>query len=579
MSPRAAVVAVFGTLIAILVALTWVMSAIVASQREVAATEERRYASSRLADELRQSSSDLTRMARTYVVTGDPIYEQYFRDILAIRNGEMPRPASYGGAYWDLVVDQRERPTPDGPPISLEQLMLDMGFTTAEFGLLKDAQNKSDSLVHLERVAMNAIEGRFDDGTGRFAIQREPDPEMARSIMHGPEYHAAKARIMEPITAFLSMVDERTANELATLRATERRYTWIALTLLGVGLLLVAAIGAFVYARVIGRLERRYETVRQLGRYQVLEKIGEGGMGKVYRAQHALLRRPTAVKLLDAEGASEEAAARFEREVQAAASLTHPNTIEIYDYGATPDGGFYYAMEYLDGINLSELVQEEGPLPEARVLHILRQAAGSLAEAHARRMIHRDLKPSNIMLCRRGDTFDFVKVVDFGLVRPRDTDLNLTSTESLTGTPLFLSPEALESPEKVDTFSDVYQLGAVGYYLLTGRYVLSGENLIEVMTSLLHETPQPPSTVLGHALSPELEQLVLSCLEKDPAQRPANASVLLDALEQCSVSGSWTQRDARAWWDASADLRARVHSASSDTNRLPSGWQIDLEDR
>ena len=191
-------------------------------------------------------------------------------------------------------------------------------------------------------------------------------------------------------------------------------------------------------------------------------------MGKVYRARHALLRRPTAVKLLEAASASGEAVTRFEREVQAASSLTHPNTIAIFDYGRTPEGVFYYAMEFLDGITLGELVGEDGAQPESRVVFIMRQMVESLAEAHAAGMIHRDLKPSNVMLCERGGLRDFAKVLDFGLVRAEDSDdLTVTSVESLTGTPLYLSPEALESPETVSPRSDVYQLGAIAYYLLT----------------------------------------------------------------------------------------------------------------
>ena len=345
------------------------------------------------------------------------------------------------------------------------------------------------------------------------------------------------------------------------------------------GLLLLAAAGMLVGALVITRLERRYERARMLGRYRIVEKIGEGGMGTVYRAQHALLRRPTAVKLLDAARASAEAVKRFEREVQAAASLTHPNTIEIYDYGRTPGGSFYYAMEYLDGISIAQLVDLDGAQPEARAQHILRQAAGSLAEAHARKLVHRDLKPSNLMLCSRGGVFDFVKVLDFGLVRPRDDDLQLTQDHSLTGTPLYLSPEALEAPDKVDAHSDVYQLGAIAYYLLTGQHVFKGENLVELMSALLHQTPTPPSQVLGRPVSSAFEALVLACLEKDPARRPTDAAVLLDALEQCHCEGTWTQRDARTWWEESAPMRAPDGAEPDTTGSLPSGWQVDLTAR
>jgi hypothetical protein len=345
------------------------------------------------------------------------------------------------------------------------------------------------------------------------------------------------------------------------------------------GALLVGATGLLIYSMVVGRLQRRFDKARRLGRYELLEKIGEGGMGKVYRAKHTLLRRPTAVKLLEAASASGEAVQRFEREVQSASSLTHPNTIAIFDYGRTPDGTFYYAMEYLDGITLGDVVDEEGALPEARVVHIMAQAAASLAEAHAAGMVHRDLKPSNVMLCERGGLRDFVKVLDFGLVRSMENPdaLSLTSVESLTGTPLYLAPEALEAPETVSARSDVYQLGAIGYYLLTGDHVFSGESLVEVLSQHLNKPPAPPSEVLGRQVSPELERLILQCLEKNPDDRPASSDVLYEALVACSFEGSWTQADARAWWAAFEQSGARQRILERAAGSSPSGLQIDLD--
>jgi hypothetical protein len=344
------------------------------------------------------------------------------------------------------------------------------------------------------------------------------------------------------------------------------------------GALFVGSIGLFLYSVIVGRLQTRFDKARRLGRYEILEKIGEGGMGKVYRAKHALLRRPTAIKLLEAATASEEAIKRFEREVQSASSLTHPNTIAIFDYGRTPEGTFYYAMEYLDGVTLGDLVAEEGAQPEARVVHIMKQVAASLAEAHARGMVHRDLKPSNIMLGERGGMRDFAKVLDFGLVRGDDSDdLTLTSFESLTGTPLYLSPEALESPESVSARSDIYQLGAISYYLLTGDHVFTGESLVEVLSQHLNKPALPPSEVLGHPVSTGLETLILRCLAKDPAERPASGGELFDAFEQIEVAGHWTQEDARHWW---ADFEAkggpaRIHARSAPSH--PSGMAVDLD--
>jgi hypothetical protein len=349
-----------------------------------------------------------------------------------------------------------------------------------------------------------------------------------------------------------------------------------------VGALAIAALGMVVYSLVIMRLSRQVDLARRIGRYRVIEKIGEGGMGQVFLARHAMLRRPTAVKVLASAQASEEAATRFEREVQAASSLTHPNTISIYDYGRTPDGSFYYAMEYLEGVTLGRLVEDDGAQPEARVRSIMQQAAASVSEAHGEGFVHRDLKPNNIMLCRYGGAWDFVKVLDFGLVRSnaQPSDLDITQVGSLTGTPLYLSPEGLASPEKVDARSDVYQLGSVAYYLLTGRHVFFGDNMVEVLAQHLHKPPVPPSQVLGHPVSPELERIVLACLAKAQDDRPRDAAVLAEAFAGCAVSGEWTQAIAGRWW---SEWRER-HPLDSDgardaTGSLPSGWEIDPRQR
>jgi hypothetical protein len=347
-------------------------------------------------------------------------------------------------------------------------------------------------------------------------------------------------------------------------------------------LLLLGAVTMCLYTVLLGRLRRGVERARKLGRYEMLEKIGEGGMGKVYRARHAMLRRPTAVKLLEAAKASDEAVQRFEREVQASSGLTHPNTISIFDYGRTPDGTFYYAMEYLEGITIGELVSADGAQPEARIVHLMRQASASLAEAHAAGLIHRDLKPSNIMLCLRGGMLDFVKVLDFGLVRGEDRsgDLELTSASSLTGTPLYISPEALEAPETMTASSDVYQLGAIFYYLLTGSHVFTGESLVEILGKHLNKPPVAPSELLGRPVSPDLEELVLACLDKDPLRRPESGAALLEAFEHCRVEGVWTQRDAREWWVHFEERRTQLaEDGETPTGSLPSGWQVQLDGR
>ena len=316
-----------------------------------------------------------------------------------------------------------------------------------------------------------------------------------------------------------------------------------------IGLLLLGALSMFFYSNVVVRLRQRVEEAQQLGQYRLEQKIGEGGMGKVFRARHAFLCRPTAIKLLRAEHDNEEAVKRFEREVQYTSRLTHPNTVAIYDYGHTPSGRFYYAMEYLQGITLERCIEESGPQPEPRVVYIMKQACGSIAEAHAAGMIHRDIKPSNIMLCERGGLFDFVKVLDFGLVRSTEpTSTQITRFEMLTGTPLYLSPEAITDPESLDARGDVYQLGAIAYYALTGQHVFKGSTVLEVAGHHLNEQPIPPSTRLEKPVSQDLEDLIMQCLEKDPSNRHATAFELLQALESCEVQGIWGQRDARTWW-------------------------------
>jgi serine/threonine-protein kinase len=303
---------------------------------------------------------------------------------------------------------------------------------------------------------------------------------------------------------------------------------------------------------VIFGLRQKVREARHPGQYTLEDKLGEGGMGVVYRARHAMLRRPTAVKLLPFEKAGEHGLQRFEREVQLTSQLSHPNTVAIYDYGRTPDRIFYYAMEYLEGITLERLVDEHGPQPPARVAHVLRQITGSLGEAHGVGLIHRDVKPANVILCERGGVLDVAKVVDFGLVRDLEAPqgATLTGLNTITGTPLYLAPEAITDPPSVDARSDLYAVGAVAYFMLTGRNVFEGATLIEVCSHHLHTAPVPPSQRVGHALPPKLEALVMACLEKDPRRRPQSAQQVADSLLACDDLGSWADADARKWWAA-----------------------------
>lgn len=319
-------------------------------------------------------------------------------------------------------------------------------------------------------------------------------------------------------------------------------------------LLILSAIAIFVFTLIIARLQRQSREAvieaQQLGQYTLEEKLGEGGMGVVYRGRHSMLRRATAIKLLHAEKVNETSIARFEREVQITCQLNHANTIAIYDYGRTPEGVFYYAMEYLDGIDLQTLVNDYGPQGEARVIHILLQVCGSLFEAHSQGLVHRDIKPANVMLNRRGCEPDVVKVLDFGLVKAveQSEDAQQARGGSLTGTPLYMSPESIQSPMSVDARSDIYAVGAIGYFLLTGHPVFEAANLVELCQKHIDEPPVPPSKRIQAEISSQLEDALMSCLEKTRARRPQTARDLSLLLSACSAAGKWSIADGDRWW-------------------------------
>ena len=319
-------------------------------------------------------------------------------------------------------------------------------------------------------------------------------------------------------------------------------------------LLVAGSVAIFVLMRMANRLQASARKAalkaKQLGQYALDDKIGAGAFGSVYRAHHALMRRPVAVKLLESDVADTNTAARFEQEVQMTSQLTHPNTIALYDYGRTPEGVFYYAMEYLEGLTLDKLVKSHGPQAESRVIAILIQMCGSLSEAHTIGLVHRDIKPANVFLTRRGGLPDFVKVLDFGLVKARAAEgqLELTGATSTLGTPLYMSPEAVEHPNQVDARADIYSVGAVGYFLLTGQPLFDCASLGEVLMHQVKHMPARPAERLGRPVSPALENLLMQCLAKNPAERPASARDLGDALAQCPGAGDWTRERAEEWW-------------------------------
>lgn len=319
------------------------------------------------------------------------------------------------------------------------------------------------------------------------------------------------------------------------------------------------AIVAMVPSRMFQRMGRRLREAQELGSYQLVELLGRGGMGEVWRARHRLLARDAAIKLVRPEvlGAGSEADARlvlrrFEREARATAALTSPHTIHVFDFGATNDGNFYYVMELLSGRDLESFVRDFGSMPAERAIFILRQVCHSLADAHARGLVHRDIKPANIYLCRMGLEYDFAKVLDFGLVkqRKRSSELTLATLDHHTsGTPAYMAPEIILGEADVDRRADVYSLGCVAYYLLTGQLVFEADTPMKMLMQHVQAIPVPPSRRSELPIPPELDAIVLACLEKDPNKRPQNAEQLLRIADECRTCEGWSQAAAKSWWE------------------------------
>ena len=300
---------------------------------------------------------------------------------------------------------------------------------------------------------------------------------------------------------------------------------------------------------------RAHQRARTFGSYQLESLLGRGGMGEVWRARHRLLARRAAIKLVrqDVFKGREDlrlaAMTRFEREAQATALLRSPHTVELYDFGVSDTGTFYYVMELLEGLDAATLVERFGPLPAERVIHLVGQICDSLGEAHEAGLVHRDIKPSNLFVCRYGRTVDFVKVLDFGLVKPRaDEDSHLTTQLAVKGTPAFMAPEQAQGDRAIDARSDIYAVGCVAYWLLTGQRVFKGDNAMQVLVQHAYSAPTPISEHLPNGVPPALNDLVMSCLEKDPARRPQSADAIAEALAAIPLTTPWTQTRAREWW-------------------------------
>jgi serine/threonine-protein kinase len=357
-------------------------------------------------------------------------------------------------------------------------------------------------------------------------------------------------------------------------------------------LLSIAAMLVVGMLHLAGRLRGEVQAAKQIGQYRLIRKLGEGGMGIVYEAEHALLRRPTALKVISPRAVGQAAISRFEREVKATSQLTHPNTVAVYDYGRAPRGVFYYAMEYLPGANLEQMVKATGPLPPSRVVHLLRQACASLAEAHAAGLVHRDIKPANVMVCERGGIHDFVKVLDFGLVKDnRQGNEAASMAGSIVGTPHYMAPEIVLG-RGATASTDLYALGAVGYFMLTGEEVFQDSTLIGVIARHMSDPPEPPSARLqsslargrparfDEAIPADLEAVILRCLAKTAEGRPGSAEELRELLRVCAVT-PWSQPEARRYWIESRAEVLAVTRADPPAHRTPWGdtLVVDLEDR
>jgi serine/threonine-protein kinase len=331
---------------------------------------------------------------------------------------------------------------------------------------------------------------------------------------------------------------------------------------------------SFVVSLIFDNLARQLKKAREVGSYQLVERLGVGGMGEVWLAKHRMLVRPAAVKLVRPEmlGADERsrltAIRRFKREAQATAALTSYHTVDLYDFGVTDDGAFYYVMELLHGLSLEALVRRFGPIPTGRAIYLLRQVCHSLGEAHDSGLIHRDVKPANIHVSRIGPSFeyDFVRVLDFGLVKSRDSRqqeaLELTAVGMATGTPAYMAPESALGKADVDARADIYCLGCVGYWLVTGQRVFEAENPLATVLAHVQEQPIPPSQRTELEITDSFERIILACLRKDPADRPQSAAALDSMLHAAAADAAWSTQLAREWWDLHMPGSDRTRSAA-----------------
>jgi hypothetical protein len=337
---------------------------------------------------------------------------------------------------------------------------------------------------------------------------------------------------------------------------------------------LLVVVMAYVGARVVYTLGTEVSRARELGSYRLVERLGQGGMGEVWSARHSMLARPAAIKLIrpsltagERSGLFDEVRRRFEREAQVIARLRSPHTVTLFDFGVAPDGAFYYVMELLDGLDAETLLKRHGPIPPERAIHLLRQVCHSLSEAESCGLVHRDIKPANIFLCRYGEEYDFVKVLDFGIAKAtHDTTgegMTLTRDLVVRGTPAFIAPEQALGSAGIDGRADIYATGCVAYWLLTGRLVFTADTPMGLLVHHAKTLPTPPSALSEMPIPASLEALVMSCLAKHPGERPQSPRELSRRLSELDGAADWTQERARAWWTMHEPEVARRNVAGS----------------
>jgi tRNA A-37 threonylcarbamoyl transferase component Bud32 len=425
-------------------------------------------------------------------------------------------------------------------------------------GLIPNQPNSHSSKV----VVLRDPGGDLTTGyRSKEALSTQPLTKMARHAVSGQDGVDLKGYrnyLGVPVVGAWRWLDDYGFGIATEVRADEMEpglKTFVIGSWIGFGILAASMAVTVSSFYSIQRLRRQVGKHYSVGQHTLEEQIGEGGMGKVFRARHASLKRPTAVKLLRPELLDQESISRFAREAQVASQLSHPNTVDIYDYGVTADGLFYFVMEYIEGLSLTQLVQSSGPLPASRTVYLLKQACGSLSEAHAKGLVHHDIKPQNIMVFCPGGKPDVVKVLDFGLAKNVDTSKSRQITKSgmLAGTPGYIAPERLQNPKGADARGDIYSVGAVAFYMLTGREVFQGNSVAEILLEVISKPVARPSAYVE--LPPALDQLIVDCLAKTPDLRPQSMAELLSLLDRLDGLEPWTEDQARLWWQEFAEQR------------------------